>query len=133
MRLIDPGVGEIVDRLSILALKILFGGEANKDVAHFQRERTALLAKIRGRDATGPWFHLTFELSAVNAALWHAEDDLRILRTGAANPSVDVVTTVAMLAFRIQALNDTRADLVAAINKEAGDGNAPEKLAGVSA
>lgn len=126
MRLIDPGVGEVTDRLTILALKVLYGTEAGKDVAHFQKEQSALLAKIRTKDPTGPWLQHTLELAAVNAALWRAEDELRVFRT-TANPDL-CLSAAGRVAFSIQELNDRRAELVALINKEAGDGAAPEKV-----
>lgn len=129
MRLIDPGVGEVTDRLTILALKVLYGAEAGKDIAHFQREQSALLAKVRTKDLNGAWFHHTLELSALNAALWQAEDALRDLRPKPKPlPPWDPVKAAADLAFRIQALNDRRAELVALINKAAGDVVTEEKV-----
>jgi hypothetical protein len=128
MRLIDPGVGEVTDRLTILSLKLLFGAETGRDLAHFQKEQSALLAKIRTRDLNGAWFHSLLELAAVNAALWHREDDLRALRSeGQTLQNVDAIVECA---FRIQELNDRRAVLIAAINKEAGDGGGEEKVHG---
>lgn len=133
-RLIDPGVGDVTDRLTILALKVLFGREGQKDVSHFEREQTALLAKVRARDHSGPWFHLTLELAAVNAALWHSEDELREYRMRKMVDAKELSWTeeVARCGMRIQELNDRRAELIAQINKEAGDGAAKEKLHGES-
>lgn len=124
MRLVNPGTGEISDRLSILALKILFAGTAGKDITHFRNEQVALLTQLRGRTLNGKWFEAYSELAAVNAALWHAEDDLRELRgeTGG-------VTTLraGTLAFRIQELNDLRAACVEKINKDTGEFGGAEK------
>lgn len=127
MRLIDPGTGELSDRLSILALKLLFGREAGKDVSHFEKEQTSILIKIRTKDLNGAWFHCYTELAAVNAALWHAEDALRRLREDPPSRAPTVWEDIGRLAIRIQAFNDRRAELIAAINKEAGDGDGPEK------
>src|SRR3990172_455729 len=69
-RLINPGLGDYTDRLTILALKILFGEAGGKDVAHFRTEQTILLTKIRSRETAGAWLAATFELAAVNAILW---------------------------------------------------------------
>lgn len=122
MRLINPGAGEISDRLSILALKLLFGAEAGKDVTHFQTEKAALLVQLRGRTLNGRWFEAYTELAAINAALWHAEDDLRSLRlSGLTTPEAST------LAFRIQALNDQRAACVEKINRDAGEHGGTEK------
>ena len=125
MKLVDPGIGDVLDRLTILALKVAVGREQGRDVTHFEREQTALLAKIRSRDHSGPWFALTLELATINALLWHAEDDLRALREERLGPD-DMAVAVA-LGFRIQVLNDQRADRIAKINKEAGDQTGPEK------
>ncbi len=125
MRLENPGVGEISDRLSILALKVLFGHEQGKDIAHFKAEQGALLSKIRTRTLNGKWFEAYTELAAVNAVLWHAEDTLRALRNQVPSTIVDVACSVA---FRIQALNDTRAVLIERINKDAGEHLGGEKL-----
>src|ERR1700676_1554522 len=80
VRLLNWGPGECSDRLTILALKILHGTDAGKDVKHFTDERNALLTDIRARTLNGKWFEAVLELAAVNAALWHAEDRLRMLR-----------------------------------------------------
>lgn len=127
MRLIDPGVGEVTDRLTILALKVLYGAEAGKDIAHFQREQSALLAKVRTKDLNGAWFHHCLELAAVNAALWHAEDQLRALRISAPKLG-DGYGEAGLVGFRIQALNDRRSELVVLINKAAGDVVTEEKV-----
>lgn len=134
MKLVNYGVGEISDRLSILALKILFGAEGGKDTAHFSNERVVLLTQLRGRTLNGKWFDAYTDLAAVNSALWHAEDDLRELRAGPAfmglSPVSAAAEKVAGLAFRIQVLNDQRAALIERINQEAGDtlGTEREKL-----
>ena len=66
------------------------------------------------------------QLAAVNAALWHAEDDMRrwrdIYQRGEQEPgSEQPCECVREVAFRIQALNDDRAKLIAKINAETGD------------
>ncbi len=131
MRLINYGAGEIADRLTILALKLLVGKEQGKPVDHFRNERNALITQLNSRETCGPWLEHLFDLAVVNAALWHAEDALRELgkHYGAINhdraftdrPVVDIP-------LRIQALNARRAKLVGLINEKAGDGTAGEKL-----
>lgn len=127
-RLINFGPGEIADRLTILALKILFGTDAGKPVDHFERERNALLVSFRQTEPA-KLVEPLLELAAVNAALWHAEDDLRAWRglnlTGAPLESVE---TVARIALQIQSLNDRRAVLVADINQRSGAAAGQEKL-----
>ena len=116
MRLINFGVGEITDRLSILALKILHA-KPDTDVSHFTHERAALLAKLAGRSLNGAWYEQSVELGAVNGAIWHEEDELRAYRTYRPTDHEIVVE----IAFRLQELNDRRHELVAEINKRAGD------------
>ena len=125
MRLVNYGAGELSDRLTILSLKLLFGAEAGKDLTAFTAERTVLLSQIRSRTLNGVWFASLLELAAVNAALWHAEDDLRAIRL--ASPELSLAATVA-LAFRIQMLNDQRATLIEKINKDAGEGGSSDKV-----
>jgi hypothetical protein len=141
-RLLNTGPGEWSDRLTILSLKILFGTEQGKDVTHFQTEQTALLQQIRSRTLNGKWFAAYTELAAVNAALWHAEDEMRDWRsrwkpsgpdeTGISGPGSGYMEATAMkvvqCAFRVQALNDQRAALVQQINKDAGEMVGMEKL-----
>jgi hypothetical protein len=129
MNIASPGLGEVSDRLTILALKILIGTEQGKDVAHFQRERALLLAKVRSRTPNGAWFDSVMELAAVNGQLWKAEDDLRALRATVPEQCHEgEAVSVMRIAFRIQALNDRRAELVAQINKDAGESQGEEKI-----
>lgn len=130
-RLIDPGLGEICDRLTILSLKILHGGQRGKRVEHFTSEQTALLQQVRSRTLNAVWFDKVLELAAVNAALWQAEDQLRAYRQDAKVGAVGVEALwedAAICAFRIQELNDQRAGLIKAINQDVGDSNGEEKL-----
>lgn len=125
MRLVNIGAGEIADRLTILALKIAYGLEGGKDVAHFIKERNALVVQFRNYELA-PLAEALFELAAVNAMLWHAEDDLRELRDTPENPSW--LSAAGAVGFRIQALNDRRAALVWTLNKAAGTDRGREKL-----
>jgi len=134
-RLVNIGAGEIVDRLTILALKILYAGQQGKPTEHFEQERNALLVMLRGRELNSGWFEHTIALAAVNGALWRVEDQMRELRNLPNGERAEwagfgqtfnerVVTT----AFRIQELNDERARLVETINKLTGDHLGSEKL-----
>lgn len=135
MRLINFGLGEVSDRLSILALKILHGEAAGKDAEHWKNERNALIAKLGARTVNGNWIEAYTELAAVNATLWQGEDTLRGLRnlreaaraqwTGAGKTYQE---SVAEVAIRLQELNDRRAQLIESINKDAGEHLGSEKL-----
>ena len=135
------GVGEISDRLSILALKILYGADAQKETKHWRDEQRALLRKVTARTLNGGWFETYAELAAVNAAIWRGEDELREWRdrlkakppdeTGISSPGSGHLAVVApkviQIAFGLQGWNDRRHELIEAINKEAGDHIGAEK------
>lgn len=82
--------------------------------------------EIRARSLNGRWFESVLELAAVNAALWHAEDDLRTVRETAATP--DQYIAAGQIGIRLQALNDQRATLVDKINKDAGEPGTGDKV-----
>lgn len=124
MRLMNPGAGEITDRLTILALKILHAPEQGKDPTHFENERNGLLVQIRTRTLNGNWFEQVLDLAATNAALWDAEDDLRALRLS----GMGQLEAAGRIGFRIQELNDRRAGIVETINKLTGELVGAEKL-----
>ena len=136
-RLVNFGIGEIVDRLTILSLKLLYGEQAGKDTTHFRNERNVLLTKLHGADQYASWYELGLELHTVNSALWQAEDEMRMLRAvypgldGKRQEGVDIteplIRTV-RCGFHIQSLNDTRAKLISEINAKVGDAGAQEKL-----
>jgi len=142
MRLINFGVGELSDRLSILTLKVLHGGERGQDVTHWRNEQQIVLQKLGARTLNGSWFESYTELAAINGTIWEREDDLREWRkrweptgpdsTGLRGPGDGYVAAtaldVAKLAIRLQELNDERAQLIEAINKDAGDFLGQEKL-----
>jgi hypothetical protein len=140
MKLVNPGIGEISDRLTILTLKILIGVEQGKETTHWETERAALLVQIRARTLNAIWFEALLELAGINALIWHNEDDLRILRqrwmnwersdssglTGSEERK-RIEIEAGSVGFRSQRLNDRRAELVQQINKDAGDAVAQEK------
>lgn len=130
-RLINPGLGDYLDRLSILALKILDGSAAGKDVEHFERERNAILTKVRAEVDPASYLEWYSELAAVNAALWYATDRLRgnaqLLEVGDPHALCDW-STIAGIGIQILRLNDQRAMLVDKLNKLGGDTSGQEKL-----
>lgn len=117
-RLLNPGIGEITDRLTILALKIRYGLDAGRDVSHFGRERAGLLTKIRSATLNGSWFEQTLALGAVNAALWHRTDEQRRYVNAASAFNWE---DAGRCGIAIMKLNDERASLVEAINVQTGE------------
>jgi hypothetical protein len=134
-RLINPGVGDTLDRLTILALKVVYGTHRGRDVTAFVSERDALIgALIEQIQGMPPMpaengLAILFELGAINAALWQAEDELRALRTEQElDQASGSLREVVECAYRIQALNDRRAEMIERLNRRAGDKRGPEKL-----
>lgn len=114
MRVLNPGPGEIVDRLTVVARKIVEGGERGE---HFKDEMMELVQFYNNNCRTiDGAISLVISLAAINAAIWQREDELRAYRLGKPPGTTDFT----QLAFRIQELNDRRADLVKQINVAAG-------------
>ena len=136
-RLIGYGTGEIVDRLSILALKIQLGKP--EETLHFRDERSALLNKLGEQAHVGALGNITisrddhkttlwrvfFDLSTINGMLWRAEDDLRSNRNCT---EADRLLGIAGIAYEIQHLNDQRARCIREINQLTGEHAGHEKL-----
>ena len=128
-RLFGYGTGEICDRLSILALKILYGQQAGKDVTHFKAERQGLLTQLKVKGGlNGVWYELSLDLAAVNSALWQGEDLLKSYRGGSATAQSKDYTAIIQLSFKIQALNEIRSELIQQINSHVGEAKGVEKI-----
>src|SRR5678815_5708453 len=141
MSLLNPTVGDLCDRLTILALKRLHGTAAGKDVSHFNREWAGLLTKIHGRTLNGAWFEHLLDLGAVNAELWVLTDDMRTLaeqHRSVTTPDSSgltghfsgprVLEQAGPVGIAILRLNDRRAELIQTINELCGDADGREKL-----
>lgn len=116
MSLINPSPGELVDRKTILRLKIAAARERQVDDLHFQKEleliEAALLEWLRknaGADRRA-YEEAAQGLAEVNRKLWQAEDEVRQL------PRTER-DRLAELAKLIPELNDRRADLVQRVNR----------------
>jgi hypothetical protein len=130
LRLLDPDIGEIADRQSILQLKIDAGMKKGVSTLAWEDELlqldTYLGKKIQSwqrvatAGSTDDFGKLNAELSQVNARLWQSEDEIRRLRTAAIRSigSTDgpAISEIGALALRICDLNDARCNLVHRIN-----------------
>ena len=137
MRLLNPSPGEILDRMSILELKISAARKKNVASIHFEAERASLDEVLRTWDngliedccgdeealdkKTSAMATHRNALAAVNALLWRAEDEVR------ATPE-DSSFKLARLCKQIVHLNDSRAGHVLALNKLYGLEEEQEKL-----
>src|SRR5574341_2558685 len=112
----NPSPGELVDRKTILHLKIEAGRRKQVEVGHFQKELELIEA------ALADWFGkhagadrracdaITLDLADANQQLWRAEDEVRALPRSERD-------RLAELAKLIPELNDRRAALVQQVNR----------------
>lgn len=138
MSLLNPSPGEIIDRLTILELKIAAAGKKGISTVHFEAEKCSLEERMAQFSSCLVEDHYGMpelldkvqqnialkknSLAALNALLWRAEDDVRATSDSEA-------FKLARLAKQIAAWNDGRAREVAALNKLYGWGaEEPEKL-----
>jgi Flp pilus assembly protein TadD len=121
---IEVNAGELLDRLSILALKADRLGDPRRR-EHVLAERSAL-ERVRA-EATWPSEveALRRELDEVNAALWDVEDRLRHLEAAS-----DFGKTFVDAARSVYRLNDRRAALKRAISETCGSAWIEQKLYG---
>lgn len=135
MSLLKPTPGEVIDRLSIVELKIeacqRAGLETNRLTQEFFKLRsfiwkhhTAIVPQVlfRDRDESSTIFDLSEQLSNTNSELWKAEDDVRI-------PSATMLQ-IASSAQLITKLNDRRCNLIRQIDKACGVESIEEKIYG---
>lgn len=114
MSLTDPSVGELLDRLSILKLKIAHGEELIKPIGHFRTEQTEILRRLPQGWQTTLDRQVT-RLFEINELLWHGTDALR------AAAKTNEVEVHARLGLSILRMNDERAQLIQAISEQHGD------------
>ena len=113
MSLTRPSVGDLLDRLSILRLKIHHGGIAGKPVGHFEEERQEILQRLPPQiDFLDP---LVEHLFFVNEALWELTD---AMRDAVDAKTADLQARYARVMLR---MNDKRANLVGQIAAKYGD------------
>ena len=132
MSLIAPTPGEILDRLSILALKIPVFQEKEIFAAHLEAEKSGLEEKmfdwdniLRAQMADQITWDMLAEqrntLAAVNAILWQAEDDVR-------STSQNDSFKLASLCLRIAKMNDARSRAIRRMNELYGADAGQEKI-----
>lgn len=113
MSLARPGIGDLMDRVSILSRKLVERperGDFAAEIAELAQVRVTLDSELKHGDN---WMIPGMRLAALNAAIWQREDRLRELGNDAANTRPE---DVAEVAFAIQRLNDKRAALIAELN-----------------
>lgn len=125
MNLLRPDTGDILDRMTIVARKTV----ERPDDKHFGEELGMLVAALGERLFTGAWVAKLMRLAAINAANWQAEDEFRGYRKLLGDPEIVLpYEKLTAMAMKVQALNDSRADLVLELNRACGASAHQEKI-----
>ena len=120
MSLLRPSPGEVLDRLSIIGLKITAFQKAGKDKTKLAAEAHELIESLEELLIPVEAEILSTKLSEINRELWKAEDDVR-------SPS-STVLQIASTAQNITKLNDLRCSLIRQIDKACGVESIEEKI-----
>jgi len=118
----DISIGEWIDKLTILEIKLVEIGERDK-LDNIRREYETLLAAApNGLLNDSGVAQLRERLKAVNAELWAIEDEIRLKERARAFDEEFIA-----LARRVYVVNDRRAELKREINKIAQSDLVEEK------
>ena len=119
---VPVSVGEVLDKITILQIKLAHISDAEKRV-NVQNELDALLPLVAGDSfATGQMQTLIAELKSVNEALWEIEDDIRE-QEAAKTFGEEFIR----LARAVYVTNDKRAEIKKQINLTTGSALIEEK------
>ena len=119
---VPVSVGEVLDKITILQIKLAQISDANKRV-NIQNELDALLPLVAGDGfTTNEMQGLMAELKSVNEALWDIEDDIRE-KEAAKSFDAEFIK----LARAVYVTNDKRAEIKKQINLVTGSALIEEK------
>ena len=119
---VPVSVGEVLDKITILQIKLAHISDANKRV-NIQNELDALLPLVASDDFTTDEMQgLMAELKSVNEALWDIEDDIRE-KEAAKSFDAEFIK----LARAVYVTNDKRAEIKKQINLATGSALIEEK------
>ena len=119
---VPVSVGEVLDKITILQIKLAHISDANKRV-NIQNELNALLPLVAGDSFTTDEMQgLMAELKSVNEALWDIEDDIRE-KEAAKSFDAEFIE----LARAVYVTNDKRAEIKKQINLATGSALIEEK------
>jgi hypothetical protein len=119
---VPVSVGEVLDKITILQIKLAHISDAAKRV-NIQNELDALLPLVAGDAFTTDQMQgLMAELKAVNEALWDIEDDIRE-KEAAKSFDAEFIR----LARAVYVTNDKRAEIKKQINLVTGSALIEEK------
>jgi len=125
-RLINPGLGELADRYTILRLKIAHAPRLEN--MHFHTEQANVLTRMERHPVyrAVPLRELLTALQGTNNKLWELEDEMARYAQTEVHP--DNLTAVAHLGIKIWHANRDRNTLIREINALAGTDVGPEKF-----
>ena len=119
---VPVSVGEVLDKITILQIKLAHISDAAKRV-NIQNELDAVLPLVAGDAFTTDQMQgLMAELKAVNEALWDIEDDIRE-KEAAKSFDAEFIR----LARAVYVTNDKRAEIKKQINLATGSALVEEK------
>ena len=119
---VPVSVGEVLDKITILQIKLAHISDANKRV-NIQNELDSLLPLVDGDGFTTEEMQgLMAELKSVNEALWDIEDDIRE-KEAAKSFDAEFIK----LARAVYVTNDRRAEIKKQINLATGSALIEEK------
>ena len=119
---VPVSVGEVLDKITILQIKLAHISDANKRV-NIQNELDALLPLVAGDGFTTDEMQgLMAELKSVNETLWDIEDDIRE-KEAAKSFDAEFIK----LARAVYVTNDKRAEIKKQINLATGSALIEEK------
>ena len=123
MRLLKPDAGEVVDRCTILQLKIEAATRLNRNPNHFVQEKKELVTYLydnklqdTSEETRDSFYRMERDLLSVNIRLWRNEDEVRALPEVTNLTTIPNIRRLAVLCKQIAKLNDERATLVKSIN-----------------
>lgn len=123
-RLLNPGLGELADRFTILQLKIL---HALPDrTAHFRQEQAQIQMTLERKFAGVPYANLLDALLSTNRRLWQYEDRMATFAASAIDEFQ--CRDIALLAVNIYITNQERNRVIGELNHLGGTFHGPEKL-----
>jgi hypothetical protein len=129
MRVMNPGPGELFDRLAVLSLKIEVGQQKFLNVDDWQQEEYEILVALTGTGCQDDeTMALVEQLRAVNKNIWIAIDRQREFLALDLNAQSEAkLREIAHLGLNVMEQNDIRAKLIGEINALHGI-KRPEKI-----
>jgi hypothetical protein len=128
MTLLNPTTGELLDRLSILKLKILNGQKLGKYIQHFLDEQNEILEALAAKEDAGIDIEEALvigrELEQANTMLWKRTDEHKY---AVEQVTMSFVELYELLAALWEA-NSSRCSLRARIDRSTGEFQGDEKV-----